>query len=118
MGRRGRSPAPTPPQQLREDIMAETITTAPYEIVLRFGCEVGGTPCTLCGSSLAQLQFMVDEAGVITGRIDRGKEDLPQAFPQDQIVKYLGEQMAGILKQYDDLRAQIAALANVQTESV
>lgn len=71
--------------------MAESIKEAPYEILLRFNCEVGEAAGTLRGMSCEQRRYLVDENGIITGRIDRGREDMPQPFPVEKLVDFLGQ---------------------------
>ena len=78
--------------------MAETIKTYPYEILVRLSYAPGEIAGAIRGISLAQLSFIVDDAGVIVGRVDRGSADNPMPFPQDKLVAVIGDAIIATTK--------------------
>lgn len=87
--------------------MSDTVQTHPYEILIRFGCEIGEHAGAVRGVSLAQRAFLVSDDGKISGRIERGAADFPSDFPQDKLQELLG---ATFVATEAATRAEIAAI--------
>lgn len=93
------------------------IITAPNQIVIQFGGEIGETAGAFRGASLRQLQFIVeDDSDVITGRIDRGSADFPRDFPREELAKLLGERFEQFEAQYTALENETLALRQEKVE--
>lgn len=88
--------------------MTSSIKTAPYEILIRFNCEIGEKFGELRGASRAVKSYLVDDAtGLIVGRIDSGNADNPNDFPEDQLIAYLGEQFHNFNTQLETAQAEL-----------
>ena len=87
--------------------MPEAVQTHPYEILIRFSCEIGEHAGAVRGVSLAQRAFLVSDDGTIVGRIDRGAADMPADFPQDKLTELLGSTFVAT---ESATRAEIAAI--------
>lgn len=77
--------------------MSQNIETHPYEIMVRFGCEVGEKAGALRGVSLEQRSLLVGDDGLIQARLERGKADDPKDFPKEKLVELLGERFLNIV---------------------
>jgi flagellar motility protein MotE (MotC chaperone) len=97
--------------------MANTIQTGPYEILIRFCCEPGETYGHFRAAHLATKSFVVDDTGMIVGGVDSGASDQPKDFPQDQIIKYLGDQFAAFNDQLTTAKSDLAA-ANEKVQTL
>jgi chromosome segregation ATPase len=89
--------------------MADT-RTGPYEILIRFTCEIGEKFGVVRGSTIATKGFVVDDAGVITGKIDGGRDDHPHDFPTQDLPDYLGDRFTAFDAQLDIMRVETAEL--------
>lgn len=95
--------------------MATSVQSGPYEILLRFNCEIGEKFGLLRGCHRLMAGYVVDDdSGLITGKVDGG---LAADFPADELAKYLGEQFAVFAMQLktaqdetQSLRAELEAL--------
>jgi hypothetical protein len=89
--------------------MAEVMKVGPYEILLRFNCELGEDFGHLRGAHLVQRTYLVDDAtGKIAGAVSRAGADEPKDFPPEEIQKYLGEQFATFQQQLDAAKQETA----------
>ena len=68
----------------------EMVKVLPYEVVVRFCCEIGETAGAIRGIHAQQLAFTVDDGGTLTGVVQRGTADLAKDFPQDQLTALIG----------------------------
>lgn len=84
--------------------MTDTVQTAPLEILLRYTCEPGEKIGQLRGCHRVMATYIVDDAGVITGKVQtsNGAAD----FPADQLVQYLGEQFVTFNAGLEELKAE------------
>lgn len=73
---------------------------APNQIVIQFNYGIGETAGEVMGVSLSQLEFGVEDgSNRIIGRFDRGRQDLPQDFPREQLQSLLGSMFETFEKQ-------------------
>lgn len=87
--------------------MADKIISAPYEVLLRFGCEVGEKAGQVRGAHVVELGFVVDDANVIKARLNRGPADHAQPITAAEFTTYLGGKMQAVLGQLADATAAI-----------
>lgn len=92
--------------------MAEVAVVKPYEILLRYSCEVGETAGQLRGMSVEQRAFLVDDVGVITARLDRGRADHPKDFPSEELQNRLGADFVTFQQQLVAAQADVEKAKN------
>lgn len=91
------------------------LKTGPYEILLRFNCQLGETFGQLRGCHLETASYLVDEAGAITGRVETNQQ--PKDFPPEELVKYLGDQFETFNTQLEKERTDTEA-AKAESRSI
>lgn len=93
------------------------VKTGPYEIRLRFNCEIGEPFDQVRGTDLSSRSYLVDEGGIITGKIDSGTGDHPKLFPAIDLPDYLGARFVAFDAQLDNLKGSNAALTEALAAS-
>lgn len=88
--------------------MAGTIKSGPYEILLRFSCEVGETFGQLRGCHRITGTYVVDDNAKITGRIEQSADQAAD-FPVEDLQAYLGERFVAFDAQLFDLLTELNA---------
>lgn len=96
--------------------MATEVKAAPYEILLRFNCEVGENFGELRGCSRTMGTYLV-EGGKIVGRVDAGAASMPADFPIEELQTYLGESFVALNAQLERITGELAA-ARAELEAI
>jgi uncharacterized protein involved in exopolysaccharide biosynthesis len=86
-----------------------SVQNGAYEILLRFNCEKGEAFGHLRTVQRAVKSYLVDDTGIITGKIDGGADDHPTDIAVDELTKYLGGQFVTFNHQLEVERAGTAA---------
>lgn len=83
------------------------VKTGEYEILVRWNCEKGEAFGHIRGVHLVTAAYLVDDDGIITGRVDRGVEDNAKEFTEDQLPKLFGNNFAMFAAQLNKTKTEL-----------